>query len=167
MSQGHLVEFLATLIINASGDLLEGTGQHWFRTSARPFYWLISKEPGVCSSKHFVTLQDYFCVVRISHNYDTWGCSCCDILPPKQSNHPQQVWLEFQYQSCFNFIEEINIKSDAKNVKVIKYQNIIIVLYHCNLSANSLSMITQFLQMSIQGYLFGQITLSGIILQET
>ena len=50
-----------------------------------------------------------------------------------------------QQQIRFSYIEEINIKSDAKKMKDYNISKIIIALYYCKLSANSLAMITQFL----------------------
>ena len=47
--------------------------------------------------------------------------------------------------SMDNYIEEINIKSDAKKMKDYQISKIIIALYYCKLSAYSLAMITQFL----------------------
>ena len=47
-----------------------------------------------------------------------------------------------QQQIRFNYIEEINIKSDAKKMKDYNISKIIIVLYYCKFSANSLAMIT-------------------------
>ena len=44
-----------------------------------------------------------------------------------------------------NYIEEINIKIDAKKIKYYQISKIIIALYYCKLSVNSLAMITQFL----------------------
>ena len=40
-------------------------------------------------------------------------------------------------------MEEISIKSDAKKMKDYNILKIIIALYYCKLSANSLAMITQ------------------------
>ena len=47
-----------------------------------------------------------------------------------------------QQQIRFNYIEEINIKNDAKKMKHYNISKIIIALYYCKLSANSLAMIT-------------------------
>ena len=44
-----------------------------------------------------------------------------------------------------NYIEEISIKSDAKETKNYQISKIIIALYYCKVSVNSLAMITQFL----------------------
>ena len=47
-----------------------------------------------------------------------------------------------QQQIRFNYIKEINIKGDAKKMKDYNISKIIIVLYYCKFSANSLAMIT-------------------------
>ena len=51
--------------------------------------------------------------------------------------------------STINYLEEIRIKSHAKKVKACQISKTIIALYYCKLSANSLAMTMQFLQMSI------------------
>ena len=43
------------------------------------------------------------------------------------------------------YIEEINIKNDAKRMKDYNISKFIIALYYCKLVANSLAMIMQFL----------------------
>ena len=61
-------------------------------------------------------------------------------------NFPTILWpwshILQQQQIRFISIEEINIKSDAKKMKDYNISKIIIALYYCNLSANSLTMIT-------------------------
>ena len=42
------------------------------------------------------------------------------------------------------YLEKIRITNDAKKMKVIKYQKLLLPLYRCKHSANSLAMITQF-----------------------
>ena len=44
-----------------------------------------------------------------------------------------------------HYKEEVSIKSDAKKMKDRQISKIIIALYYCKLSANSLAMIPQFL----------------------
>ena len=50
-----------------------------------------------------------------------------------------------QQQIRINYKEEISIKSDARKMKDNQISKVIIALYYCKLSANSLPMITQFL----------------------
>ena len=53
------------------------------------------------------------------------------------------------YIWSINYIEQISIKRDAKKMKDYQISKIFIALCYWNLSANSLSMITQFSYMSI------------------
>ena len=48
-----------------------------------------------------------------------------------------------------NYLEKIIIKSDAKKMKDSQISKIITAFNYCNILANSLDMITHFLQMSI------------------
>ena len=48
------------------------------------------------------------------------------------------------------YIEEINIRSDAKRMKNDNIEKIIIPLYFCKVSANSLAIITQFSHISMK-----------------
>ena len=53
------------------------------------------------------------------------------------------------YIWSINYIEQISIKRDAKKMKDYQISKMFIALCYWNFSANSLSMITQFLYMSI------------------